>query len=51
MAYTLAGKKVWIAGHTGMVGAALVRRLQTEKCEIVTVGRDTLDQDRRMGAR
>ena len=41
--YALAGKRVWVAGHRGMVGAALVRRLARENCEILTVDR----QDRR----
>jgi GDP-L-fucose synthase len=41
--YTLAGKRVWVAGHRGMVGAALVRRLEREDCEIVTVDRGALD--------
>jgi GDP-L-fucose synthase len=40
---TLSGRKVWVAGHAGMVGAALVRRLQNENCEILTVGRAELD--------
>ena len=29
--YVLAGKRVWVAGHRGMVGSALVRRLQREQ--------------------
>lgn len=41
--YSLAGKRVWVAGHRGMVGAALVRRLEREDCEVLTVGRDELD--------
>jgi GDP-L-fucose synthase len=41
--YALAGKRVWVAGHRGMVGAALVRRLEREDCEIVTVDRAALD--------
>jgi GDP-L-fucose synthase len=39
----LAGKKVWVAGHTGMVGQALCRRLQHEDCTVLTVPRATLD--------
>ena len=39
----LAGKRVWVAGHKGLVGSALVRRLAVEKCEIMTIGRDDLD--------
>ena len=41
--YSLAGKRVWVAGHRGMVGQALVRRLEREACEVVTAGRETLD--------
>ncbi len=41
--YTLAGKRVWVAGHKGMVGGAIVRRLASEGCEILTVDRDELD--------
>ncbi len=41
--FALAGKRVWVAGHRGMVGSALVRRLGREDCEIVTVERDRLD--------
>jgi GDP-L-fucose synthase len=41
--YPLAGKKVYVAGHRGMVGSALVRRLEREACEIVTVDRGKLD--------
>ncbi|WP_077146417.1 GDP-L-fucose synthase [Sphingopyxis sp. KK2] len=41
--FSLAGKRVWVAGHRGMVGSALVRRLADENCEILTAGRDTLD--------
>ncbi len=29
-AFSLAGKRIWIAGHTGMVGTALMRRLKSE---------------------
>ena len=41
--YSLAGKRVWVAGHRGLVGSALVRRLASEDCEIVTVPREALD--------
>jgi len=42
--YSLAGKRVWVAGHRGMVGAALVRRLkQEEPAEILTATRSQLD--------
>jgi GDP-L-fucose synthase len=41
--YSLSGKRVWVAGHRGMVGSALVRRLGGEDCEVVTAERATLD--------
>ena len=41
--YDLTGKRVYVAGHRGMVGSALVRRLQTEDCEVLSVGRDVVD--------
>jgi GDP-L-fucose synthase len=41
--YQLAGKRVFVAGHRGMVGAAIARRLQSERCEILTAPRHTLD--------
>lgn len=43
ISFPLAGKRVWVAGHRGMVGAALVRRLERENCELVTVSRDAVD--------
>jgi len=42
-AYDLKGKRVWVAGHHGMVGSALVRRLKREDCDILTAGRGQLD--------
>ena len=33
--YSLAGKRVWVAGHRGMAGSAIVRRLQSERCNLV----------------
>ena len=41
--FELRGKRVWVAGHRGMVGAAIVRRLAEEDCEVLTAGRETLD--------
>ncbi len=41
--YALTGKRVWVAGHRGMVGSALIRRLRDEDCEILTVARQDLD--------
>jgi GDP-L-fucose synthase len=41
--FDLAGKRVWVAGHRGMVGSALVRRLAASGCQVLTVDRATLD--------
>lgn len=41
--FVLAGKRVWVAGHHGMVGSAIVRRLGSEGCELVTAGRGEMD--------
>ena len=42
--YQLKGKRVWIAGHGGMVGSALTRRLAKEGCELLAVDRRQLDR-------
>jgi GDP-L-fucose synthase len=41
--YALQGKRVWVAGHRGMVGAALVRRLAREGCEVLIAERGDAD--------
>jgi GDP-L-fucose synthase len=42
--YSLSGKRVWVAGHRGMVGAALVRALDNRgDVGILKAGRDGLD--------
>ncbi|MFA6157334.1 GDP-L-fucose synthase family protein [Mesorhizobium sp.] len=41
--FDLRGKRVFVAGHRGMVGSAIVRGLAGEDCDIVTVSRDELD--------
>lgn len=41
--FDLAGKRVWVAGHNGMVGSAIARRLASEDCDVLTVGRADLD--------
>jgi GDP-L-fucose synthase len=41
--YELNGKTVFVAGHRGMVGAALLRRLARENVELLTIGRGALD--------
>src|SRR3989442_1154002 len=44
--FPLAGRRVWVAGHRGMVGSALVRRLASEGAEIITVDRGEVDLTR-----
>jgi len=41
--FELQGKRVFVAGHGGMVGSAVLRRLASEDCEVLTVSRDRLD--------
>jgi GDP-L-fucose synthase len=41
--YSVSGKRVWVAGHRGMVGGALVRRLAREECTVLTASRAELD--------
>jgi len=44
--YELSGKRVWVAGHRGMVGSALVRRLASENVTLLTATRTELDLTR-----
>lgn len=41
--FNLAGKTIFVAGHRGLVGSALVRRLSSEDCTILTAARSDLD--------
>lgn len=41
--FTLRNKRVFVAGHKGMVGQSIVRALNNESCHILTVGRDQVD--------
>jgi GDP-L-fucose synthase len=41
--YKLAGKRVWVAGHRGMAGSAIVRRLASESCDVLTVSRGEVE--------
>lgn len=43
MSWDITGKRIWVAGHRGMVGGAVVRRLAAEDCEVITAGRDIVD--------
>jgi GDP-L-fucose synthase len=44
--FGLAGKRIYVAGHTGMVGSAIVRRLSTIPGEIITAPRAVVDLER-----
>lgn len=41
--FPLAGRRVWVAGHRGMVGSAICRRLAAENCQVLTVPRRQVD--------
>ncbi len=41
--FSLHDKRVFVAGHNGMVGSALVRRLMQERCTILTASHEALD--------
>ena len=41
--YPLAGKRIWVAGHRGMVGSAICRRLDAEDCTLLTASRNEMD--------
>ena len=44
--FSLKKRKVWVAGHNGMVGNALCRRLASEECKLLTISRNALDLSR-----
>lgn len=44
--FDLAGKRLWVAGHRGMVGRALVRQLAALDADVLTVERAALDLTR-----
>ena len=41
--YSLKGKKIWVSGHTGMVGSALIKKLESIKYDVMTIERKKLD--------
>ncbi len=41
--FDLRGKRVFVTGHKGLVGSAIVRRLASEQCEVLTADRSVLD--------
>jgi GDP-L-fucose synthase len=44
--FNLQGKRIFVAGHHGMVGSAIVRRLRAEHCTILVEDRQSLDLTR-----
>src|SRR6266566_2186219 len=44
--FDLAGKRIFVAGHNGMAGSAIVRRLRQEPCEVLVEERRDLDLTR-----
>jgi GDP-L-fucose synthase len=44
--FDLTGKRVFVAGHNGMAGSAIVRRLYHEPCEVLVAERQDLDLTR-----
>ena len=46
VSFPLAGRRVYVAGHRGMVGSALVRRLARTGCEVLTASHAELDLKR-----
>ncbi len=48
--FDLAGKRIYVAGHHGMVGSAIVRRLARGGCDVITAGRAEVDLERQQQA-
>src|SRR5262249_236188 len=44
--FDLTGKRIYVTGHRGMVGSAIVRRLGTCGCDVITASRDEVDLER-----
>jgi GDP-L-fucose synthase len=44
--YPLRGKRIWVAGHHGMVGSAILRQLALIDCDVITVDRDRVNLTR-----
>ena len=41
--FELKNKSIFVCGHNGMVGSAILRRLKMERCEVMTVQRKSVD--------
>ena len=44
--FDLTGKRIYVTGHRGMVGSAIVRRLAACNCDVITASRDEVDLER-----
>jgi len=44
--FDLTGKRIYVAGHRGMVGSAIVRRLAAHRCDVITADREEADLER-----
>src|SRR6266516_2184281 len=44
--FDLTGKRIYVAGHRGMVGSAIVRRLAACRCDVITADREEADLER-----
>jgi GDP-L-fucose synthase len=44
--FDLTGKRIYVAGHRGMVGSAIVRRLMAGACDVITAGHEQVDLQR-----
>lgn len=49
--FTLPGKRIWVAGHAGMVGSAVMRALQDTGADILMAPRDQIDLRDQMSTR
>ncbi|WP_328730119.1 GDP-L-fucose synthase [Falsiroseomonas algicola] len=41
--FALAGRRIWVAGHRGMVGSGIARNLVAQGATVLTLGREELD--------
>ncbi len=44
--YSIEGKRVWVAGHSGLVGSAVLRQLGAYNCKVLTASHSELDLTR-----
>jgi GDP-L-fucose synthase len=49
--FDLTGKRIYVTGHRGMAGSAIVRRLAACNCEVITASREQVDLERQEQAK